>query len=91
MTQSDLAARTGTTQSAISRIENGGVSPTVATLGSMLGALGEALTLGTAELESGVDRSLLRANLALSPAERVRRGLEFADVVRRNRGVARPG
>lgn len=43
--QSELARRAGTTQSAISRIENGGRSPTVEYLEKLLGALDEELRL----------------------------------------------
>ena len=88
VTQIGLAARAGTTQSAISRVEKGAISPTVETLRSLLAAVGEELGVGSHERDAGVDRSLLRANLALTPAERVHRGLEFANVVRRNRGAA---
>jgi transcriptional regulator with XRE-family HTH domain len=89
VSQKSLAARAGTTQSAISRIERDHVSPTVETLRSLLNVLGEDLELATNERDIGIDRGLLRANLSLTPAERVRRGLEFSEFVRRNRGAAR--
>jgi transcriptional regulator with XRE-family HTH domain len=86
VSQARLASRAGTTQSAISRIERDQVSPTIETLRSLLHLLGEDLELASATRESGIDRSLTRANLARAPAERVQRGLAFADFVRRNRG-----
>ena len=89
VSQARLAIRAGTTQSAISRIENDQVSPTIETLRSLLHLLGEDLVLDSAERNSGIDRGLTRSNLARSPADRVRRGLEFADFVRRNRGSAK--
>jgi len=46
--QSELARRAGTTQSAISRIENGGRSPTIEYLEKLLGALDEELRLDSA-------------------------------------------
>jgi len=48
--------------------------------------MGEDLVLAVEKRDSGVDLSLNQANLELTPEQRVRRGLEFADVVRRNRG-----
>jgi transcriptional regulator with XRE-family HTH domain len=88
VTQKRLAARAGTTQSAISRIEQDRVSPGVQTLRDLLHLLGEDLDLDTRTNDPGIDRGLIRRNLRLSPAERVRQGLEFAEFVRRNRGVA---
>jgi transcriptional regulator with XRE-family HTH domain len=81
-----LAIRAGTTQSAISRIEQGRGSPTVRTLAELLHLMGEELVLAVERRDSGIDLSLNQANLELTPEQRVRRGLEFADVVRRNRG-----
>lgn len=80
--------RAGTTQSAISRIERDRVSPSVETLRELLYLLGEDLTLGTAQRDFGIDRTLNAENLRLRPADRVRKGLAFADFVRRNRGSA---
>lgn len=81
-----LAARAGTTQSAISRIESDRVSPSVDTLWELLYLLGEDLELSAQARDSGIDATLNRANLTSSPGQRVQRGLAFADFVRRNRG-----
>jgi len=89
VSQAQLAKRGGTTQSAISRIERDRVATTVETLRSLLHLLGEDLDLSSHARDSGIDRSLIRERLRLSPAERIRYGLEFADLVLRNRG-ARP-
>lgn len=86
VSQALLATRAGTTQSAISRIESGRISPSVDTLWELLYVLGEDLELSAQVRDSGVDVTLNRSNLAFSPAQRVHRGLEFADFVRRNRG-----
>lgn len=86
VTQKQLAMRASTTQSAISRIERDRVSPSVETLGELLYLLGEDLTLDSGQRESGIDRTLNEANLALTPYQRVKRGLAFAEFVRRNRG-----
>jgi uncharacterized protein len=89
VSQQSLARRAGTTQSAISRIERDHVSPTVETLRSLLNVLGEDLELRANGRDFGIDRGLVRANLALTLEERVKRGLEFSEFVRRNRGAAR--
>lgn len=86
LSQERLARRAGTTQSAISRIEQERGSPTVKTLAELLHLMGEDLVLTTEKRDSGIDLTLNQANLDLTPAERVERGLGFADFVRRNRG-----
>jgi transcriptional regulator with XRE-family HTH domain len=86
LSQKRLAIRAGTTQSAISRIEQERGSPTVRTLEDLLHLMGDELVLAVEKRDSGIDLSLNKANLELTPEQRVRRGLEFADVVRRNRG-----
>jgi predicted transcriptional regulator len=43
LTQGEVAARAGTTQSAIARLEGGGVSPTVETLRKYAAAVGKRL------------------------------------------------
>jgi transcriptional regulator with XRE-family HTH domain len=91
ISQKQLAMRASTTQSAISRIERDRVSPSVETLRELLHLLGEDLTLGAEERDFGIDRTLNARNLTLTPAERVRRGLAFADFVRENRGNAIAG
>ena len=89
VSQTRLATRAGTTQSAISRIESDRVSPSVETLRSLLHLLGEDLVLSGQERDTGIDRAMTRGNLARNPDERVKYGLQFADLVRRNRGAAK--
>jgi transcriptional regulator with XRE-family HTH domain len=91
LSQARLAIRAGTTQSAISRIEKDQVSPTVETLRSLLHLLGEELQLGVAESNSGVDRSMVRERLRMSPSERLEYGRRFADYVIENSPNARRG
>jgi transcriptional regulator with XRE-family HTH domain len=88
VSQGALAIRAGTTQSAVSRIERDRVSPSVHTLRELLYLLGEDLALSSEERDFGIDRTLNQSNLAFTPEQRVRRGMEFADFVRRNRGGA---
>jgi transcriptional regulator with XRE-family HTH domain len=86
VSQGSLAVRAGTTQSAISRIERDRISPSIETLRELLYLLGEDLTLDSEVRDFGIDRTLNQSNLAFTPEQRVRRGMEFADFVRRNRG-----
>ena len=48
LTQADLATRMGTTQSAIARMEAGGVRPTLETLEKLARAVGSDLVVGVA-------------------------------------------
>ena len=79
VSQARLATRASTTQSAISRIERDQVSPSVATLRSLLHLLGEDLELGVAARDTGVDRTMIRERLELTAGERVDYGTAFAD------------
>jgi transcriptional regulator with XRE-family HTH domain len=88
LSQARLAARAGTTQAAISRIERDQVSPSFETIRSLLSVLGEDLRVESVPRDSGIDRSLIRERMKLTPSERVDYGLEFADFVLRNRGPA---
>jgi len=84
VSQERLAIRAGTTQSAISRIEQDRVSPSVETLRGLLHMLGEDLVLTATERDAGIDREMTRANLADPFEVRYAKGQEFADFVRRN-------
>lgn len=75
LTQHDIAMRMGTTQSAVARLERDRLSPTVETLARALDATGHQLVLSATPLTPGVDESLIRQHLELSPAERLA-GLE---------------
>ena len=88
LTQRQLAARARTSQAAISRIERGIVSPSVATLGTLLDLMGERLVLGAEQIDYGHDRTLLRQNLERTPAERIEFMTDVANFVLRNRGAA---
>lgn len=87
VSQARLAARASTTQSAISRIESGRVSPTVETLRSLLHLLGEDLVIGAEPREFGIDRSLVRERLRLAPGERAEYGVAFTDELIRERAA----
>jgi transcriptional regulator with XRE-family HTH domain len=89
LTQAQLAARARTSQAAISRIERGLVSPSVATLASLLDLMNEELVLQARQVDWGHDETLLEANLRKTADERFRHGVSFSRWVERNRGTAR--
>lgn len=70
LTQAELAARLGISQSAVAKLERADANPTVRTLERALRATGNRIE---ARPVPAVDESLIRAQLALPPAERIRR------------------
>jgi transcriptional regulator with XRE-family HTH domain len=89
LSQAQLAARARTSQAAISRIERGLVSPSVATLTMLLDLMGEELRLSAEPIDYGHDLSLNRLNLALSPEERIARQAAWSNGVNRLRRAVR--
>jgi transcriptional regulator with XRE-family HTH domain len=89
LTQAQLAARARTSQGAISRIEQGRVSPTVDTLATLLDLMGEELELDAKTIDYGHDATLYDRTLSMTTEQRLRHGTDFANFVLRNRGVAR--
>jgi transcriptional regulator with XRE-family HTH domain len=87
LTQRQLAARARTSQAAISRIERGLVSPTVATLAALLDLMGEELQCSASPIDYGHDRAMLRQNLERTLEERLEFMTEVANFVLRNRGA----
>jgi transcriptional regulator with XRE-family HTH domain len=86
LSQEQLAIRSGTTQSAIARIERDRVSPSIEVLTNLLQAMGEDFVFGARPREWGVDLTLNRKNLEHSPTERLERSLGFSGVAGRLRG-----
>jgi transcriptional regulator with XRE-family HTH domain len=82
LTQAQLATRAGTSQAAISRIERGVVSPSMATLERLVSLVGDELTASTAAVDYGFDLTLIRDNLRLTPEQRIRKQAAFANKVR---------
>jgi transcriptional regulator with XRE-family HTH domain len=72
LTQAQLARRLGTSQPAIVKLERPGANPTVRTLDRVLRATGHHLELSAPPWSPGIDESLIRKQLALAPAERLR-------------------
>jgi transcriptional regulator with XRE-family HTH domain len=81
MTQRALALASGVPQASIARIEAGRIDPRASTLGRLLAACGWRLAT---EVEagsrpgSGVDRTLIRGLLTLTPTQRHRRAVADA-------------
>jgi transcriptional regulator with XRE-family HTH domain len=73
LSQAEVARRLGVSQAAIAKLERVGSNPTVDTLDDVLWATGHRLTMGAPARRSGVDESLIRQQLGLPPAERLRR------------------
>lgn len=81
LSQERLARRAGTTQSAISRIEQERGSPTVKTLAELLRLMGEDLLLTVEPRDAGIDRTLVAERLQMNEEERLDYGTAFADQV----------
>jgi len=81
VSQAQLAIRAGTTQSAISRIEKGRVSPTVHTLADLLHLMGEDLQLEAQARDAGIDATLIDERLQMTDSERLDYGIAFANQV----------
>lgn len=78
LSQRALSRRTGIAQPAIARIESGRVVPRVDTLQRLLEGCGQSLELAPRR-GTGIDRTVIRELLALSPAERLRIAVEEAN------------
>lgn len=65
------------------------MSPSIETLEKLLFVLGEDLVVRAEPRDFGVDRTLNRSNLRLSPDQRVTRSLEFADFINELQGGAK--
>jgi transcriptional regulator with XRE-family HTH domain len=75
LTQADLAQRLAISQAAVAQLERADANPRLATLDRALRAVGFELVVATRPRQSAVDDSLIRQQLELDPAERIR-GLE---------------
>jgi len=71
LSQSELAARIGTSQSVVSRWERGVDTPRIDTLAGILQACGFEADL-TFRRHDDVDRAQLRQNLAMTASQRLR-------------------
>lgn len=78
--QAALARRAGTTQTYVSRVERGAVSPSHRTLERLVHAMGRSLTLSAPPLEHGnASVADLRASLVeLTPSQRLAEAMELS-------------
>jgi transcriptional regulator with XRE-family HTH domain len=90
LTQRQLATRANTSQSAIARWESGAVQPSFERLRELIRACGLELTYGLATYDDSY-LSHINRQLALSPAERVRRMAETAGTMLEMREAMRVG
>lgn len=81
LSQRELAARAGVGQQEIARYERGRVTPSLERLRQIVAACGLELTFGLARADASYDEAIARM-LALSPAQRLARGLRDAESVR---------
>jgi HTH-type transcriptional regulator / antitoxin HipB len=75
LTQAELAKRLAISQAAVAQLERADANPRLATLDRALRAAGVELIIATRERRATVDDSLIRQQLELEPAQRLR-GLE---------------
>jgi transcriptional regulator with XRE-family HTH domain len=76
LTQADLARRLAVSQAAVAQLERPGSNPRIATLERALRAAGAELVVAARPRERSIDESLVRQQLSLTPAQRLR-GLEL--------------
>jgi transcriptional regulator with XRE-family HTH domain len=72
LTQAELAARMGTTQSAVARLEAPGSNPRVGTLDAALRATGHQLETTMRPVKQHVDEAQIAERLKLTPAQRLK-------------------
>lgn len=77
LSQAALAARVGSSQQALSRIESGAVSPSLDTLARLAAAVGEELQLEAVPRSIPFDDDQLAAAAAAPMAERLERALSW--------------
>lgn len=90
LTQSELARRMGTTQSAIARLERPASNPRLATLDDAIRATGNELRTAVHRREPGLDETQIRERLRMTPAERLATFVASSAGMRRLLESARP-
>jgi uncharacterized protein len=87
LTQSELAARAGTSQPVVARLERAGANPRLETLQRLIAATGRTLEL-SAGPAAAFDETLIAGALDETPDERLRRFEELYGFARQFGGVA---
>ena len=80
LSQRLLAVAADIPQASVSRIERGLISPRASTIERWLAACGMALEIQPRG-ESGIDLTIIRERLAMTPTERSRLGVQEADAL----------
>ncbi len=88
LSQAELAAAAGTTQSAVSRWERGHDVPRADTLVELLRACGFEADVVLRPRDTGVDRAQIRTMLRRSPEDRLRETEAMHEFVRKARRVS---
>ena len=86
LTQRELAARAGVPQSTVARIESGVLDPRVGTVEKLLRACDKELAV-VDRPGRGVDRTLIRERLSMTPRERLDAAVAAANAVAPVRGA----
>ena len=86
LTQAELAARTGTTQSSIARLESGKEAPTLERIVELVRACGFDLNIGMVPLDEA-EWASVEALLRLTPAQRVERHQRFIELAQAGRAA----
>ena len=87
LSQSELAAKAGTTQSAVSRWERGHDVPRADTLVELLRACGFEADVVLRPRDTGVDRAQIRGMLRMSPEGRVQSSANVSRMLANTRRV----
>jgi predicted transcriptional regulator len=87
LTQAELARRIEVTQPVIARLEREGANPRLQTLEKVIAATGHSLELSMGP-GSGIDETMIAADLKLTPDERLRRFEDFYGFAKRIGGAA---
>ncbi len=90
LTQQGLAERAGTTQSAIARLETGRTTPSLDAVQRLIRHCGLDLEVALVERDDS-DASQARRLRALTPSQRLDRGVKVAARMRQLRTAARDG
>jgi transcriptional regulator with XRE-family HTH domain len=90
LSQTEVAARMGTSQSAVARLERGGVTPTFAKLGQLVRACGFELEVRLVPADDH-DWSLIQRNLRLTPTQRLEKAAATRRLVAAGRRARQEG
>lgn len=88
LTQADLARKLGVSQPVIARLEREGANPRLKTLDKVIAATGHSLDLALASPPS-IDETMIKSDLKLTPAERLRQFEHAYEFAKRIGGAGR--